>query len=311
VEQLSLPSDLFGTLEMTIWPDLPITRLKLAIAGLLYKAITAVIGKAKRIIRRGGVTYEVDLSEGIDLSVFLFGGYQKHVFRNRFVVLQGDSVVFDVGANFGTMTLEFARACPRGRVFSFEPTHYALARLKRNLELNPDLAGRVELINSFVTEQSSAKPAICAYASWKVDGMRTGNEHPVHLGTPQSADGVPAISLDDFCRCRRLERVDFIKIDTDGHEHLVLRGAHETIEHYRPQVLFELGQYVMDENKISFTFYYEYFSKLNYSLFDSKTSRRVSLDDYRRSVPAHGTTDLIAVPEAHPGPTRSRVAAVG
>ncbi|MGC1719902.1 MAG: FkbM family methyltransferase, partial [Isosphaeraceae bacterium] len=273
------------------------TRLKIAGARLLYKVATSVVGKSKRIIKRGGIAYEVDLSEGIDLSLFLFGGYQKHVLRNKFAQLRPDSVVFDVGANFGTMTLEFARACPRGKVFAFEPTHYALARLKRNLELNPDLAGRVEVINSFVTKQSSANPSIVAYSSWKVDGGRTGKEHPVHLGTPQSADGVPAISLDDFCSCQQLQRVDFIKIDTDGHEHEVLLGAHETIGRYRPLVLFEIGQYVMDESNISFGFYYDFFNKLNYSLFDTKTSRPVSPDDYRGCIPAQGTTDLIAVPQ--------------
>jgi FkbM family methyltransferase len=277
--------------------NLPITRLKIAGARLLYKVATSVVGKSKRVIKRRGITYEADLSEGIDLSLFVFGGYQNHVLRNKFAHLRPDAVVLDVGANFGTMTLEFARICPRGQVFSFEPTHYALARLKRNLELNPDLASRVQVIHAFVTRQSSANPSLIAYSSWKVDGRRTGNEHPVHLGTLQSADGVPAISLDDFCQCQQLQRVDFIKIDTDGHEHEVLLGAHETIARHRPQVLFEIGQYVMDENHINFGFYYDFFTKLKYSLFDTKTNRPVFPDDYRRYIPAQGTTDLIAVPQ--------------
>jgi FkbM family methyltransferase len=285
---------------MSIRGHLPITRLKIAVAKLLYKATTLVVGKSKRIIKRRGVTYEADLSEGIDLSTFLFGSYQKHVLKNRFTALQSDSVVFDVGANVGTMTLEFARTCTRGKVFSFEPTHYALERLKRNLELNPDLAVRVQVINSFVTKQSSANPSIVAYSSWKVDGGRTGREHPVHLGTPQSADGVPAISLDDFCCRQQLKRVDFIKIDTDGHEHQVLMGAHETIERYRPRVLFEIGQHAMAENNIDFSFYNDFFGDLKYSLFDTKTSRPVSLENYRRCIPALGTTDLIAVPQNVP-----------
>jgi len=281
---------------MSILPNLPITRLKIAVARLLYKVTTSFVGKSKQIIKRGGITYEADLSEGIDLSVFLFGGYQKHVLKNRFIDLKPDSVVFDVGANFGTMTLELARICPRGKVFSFEPTHYALARLNRNLELNPKLANRVEVIHSFVTKQSSTSPSIIAYSSWRVDGGRSGKEHPVHLGTPQSTEGVPAISLDDFCICRQLTQVDLIKIDTDGHEHEVLRGASATIERYRPLVLFEIGQYVMDESKTSFKFYSDFFGKLNYSLFDTKTNSPVSRIDYRRCIPAQGTTDLIAIP---------------
>jgi FkbM family methyltransferase len=237
----------------------------------------------------------VELSEGIDLSLFLFGNYQKHVFKNRFMALQPDSVVIDVGANFGTMTLQFARLCPQGRVFSFEPTHYALARLRRNLALNPDLASRVEVINSFVTKRSGNNPSLVAYSSWRVDGQRVGNEHPVHLGTPRSTEGVPGISLDDFCARRNLRRLDLIKIDTDGHELEVLRGAAGTIERHRPIVLFEVGLYIMDERNIRFQEYEEYFSKLDYLLFDAKTSGRVSLANYRSRIPGRGTTDLIAV----------------
>jgi FkbM family methyltransferase len=280
---------------MQILSNLPVTRLKIAGASLLYKITSAVVGKPKRIIQRGGIAYEVDLSEGIDLSLFLFGSYQKHVIKNRFLTLLPDSVVVDVGANFGLMTLAFAQLCPRGRVFSFEPTHYAVHRLRRNLALNPLLASRVELINSFVTKQSESNPSIVAYSSWRVDGERAGNEHPVHLGTPQSAEGVPGISLDDFCARRSLRRLDLIKIDTDGHELEVLLGAAGTIERHRPIVLFEIGLYIMDERNIRFEQYYEYFTNLDYLLFDTKTSRRISLANYRSHIPGRGTTDLIAV----------------
>jgi FkbM family methyltransferase len=255
-----------------------------------------LVGKSTRIIHRGGITYEVDLSEGIDLSLFLFGGFQNHVLRNRFTELCADAVMIDVGANFGVMTVGLAQACPKGKVFAFEPTHYALARLKRNLQLNPELASRVEVINSFVSKQSDANASIIAYSSWKVDGKQTGAEHPVHLGTPQSAEGVPAISLDDFCSQRHLERLDYIKIDTDGHEYEVLLGAREAINRYRPLVLFEIGQYVMDENNTNFSLYLEFFTQSHFNLFDTKTNQRVDLTNFRKIIPVNGTTDIIAVP---------------
>jgi FkbM family methyltransferase len=272
------------------------TRLKIACATMLYKLTTFLVGKSTKIIRRGGITYEVDLSEGIDLSLFLFGGFQNHVLRNRFTALRADAVMIDVGANFGVMTVGLAQACPNGKVYAFEPTHYALARLKRNLELNPDLASRVEVINSFVSRQSDANAAIVAYSSWKVDGKQTGVEHPVHLGTPQSAVGVSAISLDDFCSQRQLQRLDYIKIDTDGHEYEVLLGAREAIKRYRPLVLFEIGQYVMNENHTTFALYLEYFTQSGFELFDTQTNQRVDMTNYCKIIPVNGTTDIIAVP---------------
>ncbi|MBL7933998.1 MAG: FkbM family methyltransferase, partial [Bacteroidia bacterium] len=166
----------------------------------------------------------------------------------------------------------------------------------KNLSLNPDLAKHVTVINSFVSEKSSEKPEIIAYSSWKVNGERGQNDHPVHLGTPKAAEGVPAISLNDFTESQKLDKIDFIKIDTDGHEYEVFKGADKAIAKYRPRIIFEIGLYVMDEKKIDFDFYYNYFKKLNYKLVDTKTSVEIDLNYYKKYIPLKGSTDLIAIP---------------
>ena len=88
---------------------LPLTRVKIGIARILYKGLPPRYRKQKQRITRGGIRYEADLSEGIDLSLFLFGGFQKHVTHSRFVEIPEDAVILDVGANIGVMTLQFAK----------------------------------------------------------------------------------------------------------------------------------------------------------------------------------------------------------
>jgi len=275
---------------------LPITRIKIFGAGILYQVATLFAGKEKRIIDREGVKFEVDPAEGIELSMFLFGKFQSHITKNRFLSLDPGGVVVDIGANVGLMCLQFARMVPQGRVYAFEPTHYALEKLKRNISLNPSMADRVFVINSFVSERSDINPVIVAYSSWKVNGVRSSSDHPVHLGTPKSAEGVPAVSLNDFVEKENPSRIDLIKIDTDGHEYEVFKGAERVIARYRPRIIFEIGLYVMDEKKIDFDFYYNYFQKLNYKLIDSKSGATISLSNYRRHIPKKGSTDLIAIP---------------
>lgn len=275
---------------------LPITRIKIFGAGILYKAVTLFVGKNKRIIERDGIKYEIDLSEGIELSMYLFGKFQKHITSNPHYKIKENDVVFDIGTNIGLMTLQFAKLVPKGKVYSFEPTHYAIGRLKSNLALNPELEKRVQIINSFVSEKSSDNPEIVAFASWKVNGERSEDDHSVHLGTPKSTEGVPAISLDDFVRLNNLEKINFIKIDTDGHEYEVFKGGKEAIKKYRPYIIFEIGLYVMDEKKINFDFYFNYFKDLNYKLVDTKTDKEISMVNYRKYIPQNGSTDLIAIP---------------
>jgi FkbM family methyltransferase len=275
---------------------LPITRIKIFGAKILYRITTVFVGKDKRVIDRDGVKYEIDPAEGIELSLFLFGKFQSHITNNPFLKISRDAVVLDIGANVGLMTLQFAKMVPHGKVYSFEPTYYALERLKKNLSLNPSLAANVEVINSFVSERSDINPGIVAYSSWKVNGERGSEDHPVHLGTPKNADGVPSVSLNDFASKAGLQKIDFIKIDTDGHEYEVFKGAKETIAKFRPKIIFEIGLYVMDEKKISFDFYYQYFTDLRYQLIDTKSGAKISLENYKRHIPLKGSTDLIAIP---------------
>ncbi len=275
---------------------LPITRIKIFLAQILYKVVTLFVGKQKRVIIRDGVNYEIDLAEGIELSLFLFGTFQKHVTSNKFLTIDKNYTIIDIGANVGLMTLQFSKLVPNGKVYSFEPTFYALERLKKNLSLNQELSKNVEVINSFVSEKSSNNPEIIAFSSWKVDGKRGENDHPVHLGTPKGTDGVKSISLDDFTEQKKLEKIDFIKIDTDGHEYEVFKGAKKAISKYRPKIIFEIGLYVMEEKNISFEYYFNYFKDLNYTLYDTQSNYEITMSNYTKHIPKNGSTDLIAIP---------------
>lgn len=276
---------------------LPITRMKILVAGILYRAVRLVIRDDKRTIVRNGIKYDIDLSEGLDLSIFLFGNFQKHVSQNKRLSLPDDAVIFDVGANVGIMTLPFAKSVARGKVYSFEPTHYAVSKLKRNLQLNPALASRVVVVQTFVSAADSPQPDITAYASWKVNGSGTDDKHAIHGGRPKSTEGIGAVSLDGFTEKNGITRLDFIKIDTDGHELEVLQGAAKLIRKFNPAIIFELGMYVMRERDIEFSDYLSYFDSVDYALFNSRNFKRIDATNYRRHIPAKATIDILAMPK--------------
>jgi methyltransferase FkbM-like protein len=129
-----------------------------------------------------------------------------------------------------------------------------------------------------------------------VDGTRGGDQHPVHLGTATSAEGVGTITLDDLAAAHGLARVDLIKIDTDGHELEVLKGAVRILKELRPAVIFEVGIYVMEERGIGFRHYEQLFRPLGYRIVDSKTGREITTANHRGIIPARGTLDALALP---------------
>ena len=273
----------------------PLTRIKLFIARILYGILHGVLRKDVHLIQRKGVSYEVDLSEGIDLSLFLFGNFQSYITKNKLFSLPETAVIFDIGANVGSMSLRFARLAPQGHVFAFEPTGYAYAKLMRNLSLNPELARRITPVQVFVSDQTSSKPQINAYSSWKVDGSNA-DKHPLHGGIVKSAESISAITLDEFCLKNQIKNIELIKIDTDGHEFHVLRGASETLRQHRPYVILEIGLYLLREHNITFDQYYDYLSCFGYRLYTSKTCREVTRQNFKTRIPWRYAIDVVAIP---------------
>lgn len=270
-----------------------VTHIKLQCAKYLYYLTKIFIRENKRIITRHDIRFEVDLNEGIDFNLYLSGNYQKHIYENKLINISEDAVIFDVGANSGVMSLFFSKKVKKGFVYSFEPTHYAFEKLRRNVGLNPELANRIKLTQCFLSSSSEPEPDLKAYSSWPL--IKDANSHKIHDGVIKSTSGVPSDTIDEFCTANRIQKVDIIKIDTDGHELDVLKGAKETIIKNKPAIIFEVGIYLLNERSISFTDYINYFTDLNYKIFTLK-NREISKDNFTKFIPRLGTADIIGLP---------------
>ncbi len=93
--------------------------------------------------------------------------------------------------------------------------------------------------------------------------------------------------------------MDLIKIDTDGHELPVLKGAARIIEESQPFIVFEAGLYIMQEHGTSFEQYYSYLTSYDYHLFNAKNDKRIALGNFFDQIPMRSTTDIVAVPQKH------------
>lgn len=272
------------------------TLMRIFVAKCMYRFVKLFLKNDIRTIRRNGINYEINLSEGIDFSLFLFGGFQKNVIGSSYYSIPQDAVVFDIGANIGGMSLPLAKKVNQGKVFSFEPTHLACAKFAKNVSLNSDLAQRVSLINTFVSDKLAPLDTSAVYASWSLSDNASDNKHQIHGGIKQNSSGVGVITIDEVVSRENLKRLDFIKIDTDGHEIFVLKGGADSIAKFKPVVVFEVGDYLLKERGVEFPAFLKFFSNLNYSLFCTRTKRVVREDNFHKIIPTFSTTDLIAIP---------------
>ncbi len=149
---------------------------------------------------------------------------------------KGGSVV-DVGANTGFTALVFSNLIgPEGRIVAFEPSPIIYPRLVEVIEKN-GLKDRVECLNLGCGTEARTEtlmvPVSSGNATIKRDGVELhGSVREVQI----KIDSLDKVLLD------RLQKLDFLKIDTEGFEDQVLAGAEKVVERFRPVFYIELSQ---------------------------------------------------------------------
>lgn len=130
-------------------------------------------------------------------------------------------VALDVGANVGAYSMLLGQwVGPAGRVFAFEPAPAAFNGLVRHIHLN-DLAPVVRPIDAAVGERETQAEFLVMGTAGESRLAAPADRHHVRVT-------VPVVTIDGFCAREGIDP-DFIKIDVEGWELAVLRGARETI----------------------------------------------------------------------------------
>lgn len=189
-----------------------------------------------RKLKYGQATFYLPLAESDIIQRFIMytGAYFESELLHKIflefrggllsqVLAQEGSVVVDIGANIGNHTLYFALERHASKVISFEAVEETYRILARNIELN-NLQDRTEIYCLGLSDQAGMADIGRRYA-----GNIGGTELAVGSGN------IKLVALDSF----NLPRVDLIKIDVEGMEPQVLKGAEETIRRCRPYIMTE------------------------------------------------------------------------
>lgn len=202
----------------------------------------------EKIIRFPGGTAKVDVRnkrEKIQSYWAQNAFYEAQ--RNSLLSYIGNSgykggVWVDIGANIGNHALFFASVCKAQKVYAYEPDLSLFDHLKKNIELN--------LEYSILARR-------CAISDYNGDGSLIYPDIPIEQGGAGAArltnEGkqVSVFTLDSM----NIEP-DYIKIDVEGGELVVLKGAEKTLKKYHPEIFVEI---TANEKEIR-----EYLKSLNY-----------------------------------------------
>jgi FkbM family methyltransferase len=213
-------------------------RLIRGIASLIgnkgYKVVIDNNGNAHIVLENGIVFRWIPEDPGSLLGMPLRGNFEPEcTFLLTKLVKSGD-IAFDVGASFGWYSCHLAQLVGKaGEVHIFEPTN-AIDELKSNLTSNR-FEARCVLNQVALGEKEGTETLFIpeklgtAFASLREHSY--GRTHKV---------SVPTQRLDDYVTANKVRRVDFLKMDIEGGEYLVLKGAENVLKQYSPVVMLEL-----------------------------------------------------------------------
>lgn len=258
------------------------TRQKLFIAKTLrgpFALANRLLGCGTNLIaRRDDIVWKLDLDEGIDLHIFLFGCFEPTTTKAIAKLLKPGDVVVDIGANIGAHTIPMARRVgTSGHVYAFEPTSFAFQKAVANLQLNPDIATQVTLEQMFITDDSNPEVPSAIYSSWPLDSKE--ELHPLMCAAAKTTQDAKSSTLDAYVEGKQLTKLDLVKLDVDGYECTVLRGAGRTLERFKPILVMELAPYLVNEHGGSLKELIGHLSKHSYKIVDETSGKELSLNE--------------------------------
>lgn len=275
------------------------TNQKVSIARVLSKVVISARrlsgASSTVVVRRDGVLWSLDLKEGIDFSIYLLGGFEPRTLRRYKELIADGFVVLDIGANIGAHTLPIAQLVgPSGKVIAFEPTKYASEKLLSNVRLNPSLSNRIVFNQTMLVGSIAETLPEEIYSSWPLE--KANDLHADHQGRLKATTGAVAQTLDSYVEQHNLDRVDFIKLDVDGHEYEVLQGARGMLEKLRPSIMLELAPYVYSERPRDFDELLKLLWDMSYRLTDLATGASLpkNPNEIRSLIPSKGGMNSLA-----------------
>jgi FkbM family methyltransferase len=220
-------------------------RLRALRAGTLSRVPFAL---GERVLRRGSVAVAEGPARGLLLSArdlpldhvqgfgLVRGLLEVPVQEALRRAVAEDGVVFDVGANLGFFSLLAARlAGPGGRVEAFEPVPESAEAARGNAALNG--LDQIRVHQVAVGERAgTGELLLTGEVSWSHLADRGW-----HSDTRALVE-VETVCLDEQVTSGALPAPDVIKIDVEGSELAVLRGATEILRAHRPAVICELHE---------------------------------------------------------------------
>lgn len=221
------------------------------------------VGAAKTVLRRArsGALRRVEARGNVVLMRDVPHGFSPYYdLKRRKPEMR---VVVDVGANVGQTAALLTRTWPTAAVYCIEPFGATFEALQRNTEDEP----RVRCVRAALGDRIGEEQAVVLRPRSVNNSMLTP-EAVASAAAGATSETISVTTFDQFCIEQGLSHVDFLKIDTEGYDLHVLRGARAALQEQRISFIqVEAGMSPENTKHVPFAEIQQYLEQNGYVLF--------------------------------------------
>ncbi|MBO2544281.1 FkbM family methyltransferase [Salegentibacter sp. BDJ18] len=203
---------------------------------------------------------------GIERRIYNFGTYETGTLWCFDFFIQPGDIIIDAGANIGLTSIYVSKLTgSKGTVYAFEPLNSTFEILCKNIRIN-----RIRNIVPLQNALSDYNGKGYIYPNIHINrGAASLNSNKVK----QRPIEIEVKTVNSWIKEKNIFKIDFIKIDVEGSEFNLLKGASELFQHsLKPTICLEFSEEVSRDNNIIDLFYFLR-NELGYKLFKSKLGK--------------------------------------
>jgi FkbM family methyltransferase len=229
----------------------------------------------------------VDRFNGDNNSDFISNG-EERLLHSVLRGLSGGGVIFDVGANIGKWSLHCLQIAPQVELHLFEPSAFTYSRLlentwPQNVYINNfGLGEKDETLTLHIFDDASGMNSL--YARRGIGWHEVVKTEQIEIRT-----------VDRYCDEHSIQKIDFMKVDVEGHDFSVLKGAEQMLSSHKISMIqFEYGGCNLDA-RVYLRDIWEFLQSRGYKLAKIYPNKLQYFDEYEQRLEVFKYSNWIAL----------------
>ncbi len=205
-----------------------------------------LLARGKILTRRiqvNGKKYPIIVSPDAQLKYFkskAFGEFDKDLINIAQIFVQEDSIVWDIGANVGVFTFASSIIAKHGKIVSVEPDNWLVGVLRKTQKIEPYCDRDIKIVTAAISENNGIATFHIANRGRASNSLELAGGRS-QMGGIREKQYVPTITMDSMLSSLS-DPPDFVKVDVEGAEAMVIEGGTKVVQEARPIFYIEVSQ---------------------------------------------------------------------